>query len=95
MRHVATRGYRLASLAGVLFLAVPMIAAAAEQAVGHCTGVNACKGQSSCKGPNNSCQGRNSCRGQGFVELTKQQCDQVGGAFEPIEKKSPAADHKS
>jgi uncharacterized membrane protein len=83
-----TTGTALATLAAALFLAAPVSAAEADRATGHCVGVNACKGQSSCKGPKNSCQGRNSCKGQGFVELTKPQCDQVGGSFEPVEKKS-------
>ena len=77
----------LAALAATLFLAAPITSVAAEQATGHCVGANACKGQSSCKGPGNSCKGRNACKGQGFVELTKQQCDQVGGTFQPVEKK--------
>ena len=93
--HQAICGYTLASLAGTLFLAAPVLAPAAEaeQALGRCSGVNACKGHSSCKGPNNSCQGRNSCKGQGFVELTRQQCEQVGGSFEPAEKKPADDEH--
>ena len=87
--RVATdaRGSALAAVAATLFLASPIGSLAAEQALGRCVGVNACKGQSSCRSAKNSCKGQNACKGRGFVELTKQQCDQVGGSFEPAEKK--------
>jgi hypothetical protein len=56
--------------------------AVAEEAQGHCVGVNACKGTSSCKTANSACKGQNACKGQGFVALTEGQCTQVGGKFE-------------
>ncbi len=86
----AAKGYHLARLAAALFLAAAAGAVAADQAKGHCVGVNACKGHSSCRSAHNSCEGRNACKGQGFVELTKAQCDQVGGAFEPAAPEPPA-----
>jgi hypothetical protein len=82
---VATRltGFAIAATAASLFVTAPL--AAAEDAttiVGRCTGVNSCKGQSSCRSDKNTCKGQNACKGTGFVELTKQQCDQVGGQFQ-------------
>jgi hypothetical protein len=47
----------------------------AEEAKIKSQAVNACKGQSACKSAGNSCKGMNSCKGQGFLELTKAQCD--------------------
>ena len=79
--------HAVAALAAALFLSAPVAAAPAEKATGHCVGANACKGQTSCKSANNTCKGQNACKGQGFVELTKEQCDRVGGSFEPTEKK--------
>lgn len=84
MRTVTrTTGCALAIAAATVFLAAPAaMAGSTDKAVGHCVGANACKGHSSCKTANNACKGQNSCKGQGFVELTKEQCDQVGGRFE-------------
>jgi hypothetical protein len=79
--------HAVAALAATLFLSAPLAAAPAEKVTGHCVGANACKGQSSCKSAHNTCKGQNACKGQGFVELTKEQCDQVSGSFEPPEKK--------
>lgn len=45
----------------------------------HCMGVNTCKGHSSCKSANNTCKGQNACKGQGFVEVSKEVCEQLGG----------------
>ena len=45
----------------------------------HCVGVNSCKGQSDCKSATNSCKGQNACKGQGFLALTKSECDAKGG----------------
>jgi len=68
----------LAATAATFFALAPVGAGAAEEAV-HCMGVNACKGHSSCKTANSSCKGQNSCKGQGFVSVTKDVCDQLGG----------------
>ncbi len=64
--------------AGMFALATPITATAAEGDV-QCMGVNACKGHSSCKTANSSCKGQNSCKGQGFVAVSKEACEQLGG----------------
>jgi len=68
-------GTALAGAAAMLFASLPLAAAHADEAKIHCAGVNACKGQSACKSAHNACKGQNSCKGQGFLEMTKQQCD--------------------
>jgi hypothetical protein len=37
--------------------------------------VNACKGQSACKTATSSCQGHNACKGQGYLMLSKSECE--------------------
>lgn len=86
MKLNVTSGSVLAATAAALILgglvtAVPT-AKADDMKLGHCVGANSCKGLSSCKSASNSCKGLNSCKGQGFVELTADQCKQVGGKFE-------------
>ena len=49
----------------------------------QCSGVNACKGKSSCATANSGCAGQNSCKGQGWVKVSKEACDQLGGKVEP------------
>ena len=68
----------LAATAAALFALAPVSASASEEKV-HCMGVNACKGHSSCKTASSSCKGQNSCKGQGFVSVTRDVCDQLGG----------------
>ncbi len=75
-------GLALATAAAGLFAAAPMAASAAEEAKIHCVGVNACKGKSSCKTADSACKGHNSCKGAGFVSVTKDVCDQLGGKVE-------------
>ena len=65
----------IAAAAALLFNLTSMTVASADEAKVHCSGVNACKGQSACKSAHNACKGQNSCKGQGFLELTKQECD--------------------
>lgn len=70
---------KLAALAGAaafLFstVAVPT-AQAAEGAKVKCEGVNTCKGTSACATKTNACQGQNSCKGNGYLLLTKADCD--------------------
>jgi len=79
-------GAAVATAAAMLLLTAPVASAGKTQhsRTGHCMGVNACKGHSSCKTASNVCKGQNSCKGQGFVAMTKDQCDQVGGTFEAI-----------
>jgi hypothetical protein len=51
------------------------VTVAADSATVKCTGVNSCKGTSECKSAKNSCKGMNSCKGQGFVSMSKADCD--------------------
>lgn len=46
----------------------------------HCSGVNGCKGQTSCKSATNDCKGKNSCKGQGWLGMSKEECDSKGGS---------------
>ncbi|MBX7230960.1 MAG: hypothetical protein K1X29_02640 [Bdellovibrionales bacterium] len=50
-------------------------------AQGECHGVNSCKGTGECGGAGHSCAGKNSCKGQGWVKLSKKDCDTKGGTF--------------
>lgn len=45
----------------------------------HCYGVNKCKGHNDCKTAKNACKGHASCKGQGFVAVSAQACDHMGG----------------
>lgn len=45
----------------------------------HCYGVNKCNGHNDCKTAENACKGQASCKGHGFVALSAQTCDDVGG----------------
>jgi hypothetical protein len=66
----------IAAAAALLFgSGIVSTAMAADGATVQCKGVNACKGQSACKGAHNACKGQNSCKGQGFVEMSKKDCD--------------------
>lgn len=81
-------GAALALAAASLFMVAPAASAKESTKAGHCEGSNACKGHGSCKGTSNACKGQNACKSQGFVAMTKAQCEQVGGTFKPAEKKS-------
>jgi hypothetical protein len=70
-----TSGMAVAAAAAVLFSTLAATAVRAAEATIKCTGVNACKGQSACKSLKNSCKRMNSYKGQGFLEMTKAQCD--------------------
>jgi hypothetical protein len=70
-------GVAVATAAAMLFgtgFATTALAQGSDAKI-HCSGVNACKGQSACKSANNACKGQNSCKGQGFMEMTKAECD--------------------
>ena len=75
--------FALATLAATLFATAAPAADQPGSTPGKCFGVNACKGKSSCKSPGHSCKSQNACKGQGFVTVTKDTCDQIGGRFEP------------
>jgi len=76
-----TYGKKLSSLAmataaAVMFSTAPLTAAhAADEAKVKCEGVNACKGTSACGTASNACAGKNACKGQGFLMLSKAECD--------------------
>jgi hypothetical protein len=56
----------------------------ADEAKGPCFAANACKGKSACGSAGNSCMGANACKGQGFLEMSKEDCDKIPGTkFEP------------
>ena len=75
-----TSGLMVAAAAAALFISGAVVhqSAKADDTV-HCSGVNACKGQGSCKGASNACKAQNACKGQGFVNLSKAECDAKGG----------------
>jgi len=79
-----TKGILLATAAAALFVSNPLIAEdvhpAAEGKV-KCSGVNACKGTSECntKAALDACKGKNACSGQGWVSMTKEDCETKGG----------------
>jgi len=79
MKVQKTTGVALAIAAAGLFSVAPMVVSADSSADVKCFGVNKCKGHSDCKSANNSCKGHNSCKGQGFVKMSKDACDKVGG----------------
>jgi uncharacterized membrane protein len=76
-------GLALATLAAALFATAPLAADQPSNTTGKCFGVNSCKGKSSCKSSGHGCKSQNACKGQGFVMVTKDTCDQIGGRFEP------------
>jgi hypothetical protein len=71
-------GIALATAAAAMFVLAPLPATAGDKTV-KCMGVNACKGRGSCKTASSAGKGQNSCKGQGFVEVSKEVCDQLGG----------------
>jgi uncharacterized membrane protein len=75
-------GLALATLAAALFATAPLAADTAGSTPGKCYGVNACKGKSSCKASGHGCKSQNACKGKGFVVVTKDTCEQIGGRFE-------------
>ena len=73
----------LATTAALLFSAVPLSGAlAADAAKVKCEGVNACKGKSACSTATSACAGQNACKGQGYLLLTKVECDQAKAQLE-------------
>lgn len=74
-------GVVLAIGAASVFALAPAVSTAAGKEV-KCHGVNACKGKASCKSAENGCKGKNSCKGTGYVEMSKAQCEQVGGKMD-------------
>jgi len=75
-----TTGAAIAIAAAAMLASAPITTHAGQ--TGKCMGANSCKGHSSCKTATSSCKGMNACKGQGFLEMTKAQCDEAGGNFE-------------
>jgi uncharacterized membrane protein len=76
-------GIALATAAAGLFATTPVLAASGGSAAKiHCAGANACKGKSDCKTASNACKGHNNCKGNGFVSMSKETCDKIGGKVE-------------
>ena len=68
-------GAAIATAAALLFGSMPATVSAAGEAKVKCEGVNACKGKSACATATNACAGQNACKGQGYLMLTKTECD--------------------
>jgi hypothetical protein len=87
MKPVNKSGASIAVAVAALIVAVsaPGSPSYADEEKGRCMGANACKGQSACS--TNGCSGTNACKGQGFLEMTKTECDKIPGTtFEPEKK---------
>lgn len=83
MNKLNITGAALALTAAAAFSLTPVVANAdTASATVKCQSVNACKGMSDCKTSENSCKGQNSCKGKGYVNLTAEQCKQIGGKAE-------------
>lgn len=75
-------GFLLAATAAALFSTATIANAAGTSTATDqvkCSGVNACKGMSECATANSSCKGHNSCKGEGWMHMTKADCDAKGG----------------
>jgi len=80
-------GSILAAAAALVFIIAPAtVSANTEKQAVKCFSVNSCKGKSSCKTAKNACKGHNSCKGKGFVMISKDSCEQIGGKVEKMEK---------
>jgi hypothetical protein len=76
-------GAVLAMGAASVFALAPVVTASAATSSHHkdvhCYGVNTCKGKAVCGPVANSCKGKNECKGKGYVKMSKEACDNVGG----------------
>lgn len=72
-------GIALATAAAAMFAGAPAHAGESSGNTVKCMGVNACKGKSSCQTAESSCKGQNECKGHGFVAVSEETCDQLGG----------------
>jgi uncharacterized membrane protein len=81
MKQFAKSGAVLAAAAFSMAVSGAAFApvAQADDAKVHCSGVNACKGQGECKTATNACKGQAACKGQGWISLSKADCDAKGG----------------
>jgi hypothetical protein len=77
-------GAAIAAAAATLLIAGAALSAPtqiAQEGIGHCNGANSCKGKGACKTASNACKGQNACKGNGFLEMTKAECDKIQGAL--------------
>lgn len=80
MKAMKTTNVALAVAAASMFAFAPMATVQAGSGENvHCYGVNKCKGNNDCKSASNACKGQSSCKGQGFVAMSKNACDKIGG----------------
>ena len=80
MKAKKTTGLALAVAAAGFFAVAPMcVTMAGSDAKVHCYGVNKCKGNNDCKSADNACKGKSACKGKGFVSISQEACDKVGG----------------
>jgi len=79
MKINRSTGIALAIAAAGMFATIPAVTMASSDSHVKCFGVNKCKGNNDCKTANNSCKGKSACKGKGFVNMTKDACDKIGG----------------
>jgi hypothetical protein len=86
MKPVKRSGISIAVAAAAIIAAIPAQSGPtyADEAKGRCIGANACKGQSACSA--NNCAGTNACKGQGYLEMTKLECETIPGTKFEAEK---------
>jgi uncharacterized membrane protein len=72
-------GLALAIAAASMMGVATVNAAPSETANVHCYGVNICKGHNDCKTAENACKGQAKCKGHGFVAMSAEACDHIGG----------------
>lgn len=82
MKISVKSGAAMAAAAASLMLAGAAMAPAyaGDEAKGHCVGANACGGKGACGTAANACAGKNACKGQGFLAMTKAECDAAAKA---------------
>jgi hypothetical protein len=81
---ISSKSLLLATAAAALFTSGQLTTAeeganTTTEAKVHCGGVNACTGTSECKSATNACKGQNKCAGQGWLSMTKEECEKKGG----------------
>ena len=72
-------GLALAVAAAGMLGATAVTAAPSESVNVHCYGVNICKGHNDCKTAENACKGQAKCKSHGFVSMSAEACDHIGG----------------
>jgi hypothetical protein len=80
MKNAKITGVAMAIAAAGMFATAPVSAmSGGNDSKVHCYGVNSCKGHNDCKTDKNACKGHGSCKGQGFLSMSKSECDEKGG----------------